>query len=364
MPMFALDGPIQRYAWGDPDAIPRLLGREPDGTPQAEWWLGTHPNGPSTVRLDGTEVPLASLSGPLPILTKVLAAARPLSLQAHPDAETAAAGFAREDAAGIDPSSPARHYQDPFAKPEVLCALTPFEALCGFRPVNETLAMLRDLQCAATSLLADRLEHEGLAATFRYLLVDRPPIVTDVVSACRAHRGAQGGLTAWIGRLADQYPSDPALPAVLLLNHVVLMPGEAIYLQSGTVHAYLHGVGVEVMGSSDNVLRAGLTPKPVDPVELVRVVCTDVLDEPRALAREDVPGQNVYCTPGAPFRLTRIELAGRLELRATGSEVLVATRGDAGALAAGEARYVAPDEHYVLQGDAQVFRVEVAATAG
>lgn len=361
--MLPLDGPIQRYAWGDPEAIPRLLGRQPDGTPQAEWWLGTHPNGPSTVQLGDQRVPLASLSGPLPFLAKVLAAAEPLSLQAHPDADTAAAGCAREDAAGIDRTSPARHYQDPFGKPEVLCALTPFEALCGFRPVDETVAVLRDLGGAAAHLLADRLAGDGLAATFAHLLMDRPPIIADLVRSCRAHRGPHRGITAWIDRLASHYPSDPALAAVLLLNHVVLAPGEAVYLQSGTVHAYLHGVGVEVMGNSDNVVRAGLTPKPVDPVELVRVVTTRALAEPRASTYESSPGQTVYETPGAPFQLTRIELAGSLELTATDSEVLVATAGDAGALRAGEARYVPPGERYHLTGTAEVFRVEVARSA-
>lgn len=357
--MLPLDGPVQRYAWGDQEAIPRLFGREPDGTPQAEWWLGTHPNGPSTVEVDGELRPLASLSGPLPFLAKVLAAAEPLSLQAHPDAAAAAAGCAREDAAGIERGSPARHYQDPFGKPEVLCALTPFEALCGFRDLDETVSLLRDLRCPATVLLADRLEGEGLAETFSYLLVDRPPLVGDVVVACRAHRGPHEAITAWVDRLARHYPNDPALPAVLLLNHVVLQPGEALYLPSGTVHAYLHGAGVEVMGCSDNVLRAGLTQKHVDPTELVRIVSTEVLTEPRAVPHEHVAGQVVYETPGAPFRLTRIELAGTLALHATGPEVLIATAGDAGPLRAGEARYVQSGECYVLRGEAQVFRVEV-----
>ena len=145
--MLDVIGIVQRYPWGDVEAIPRLLGREPDGSPQAEWWLGTHPSGPSMVSTTtGDDRPLVEVSGPLPYLVKVLAAAMPLSLQVHPDEPTAAAGFAREEALGIDRLADDRTYRDPYAKTEILCALTRFEALCGFRPVADTIAMLRQLE--------------------------------------------------------------------------------------------------------------------------------------------------------------------------------------------------------------------------
>jgi mannose-6-phosphate isomerase len=145
----------------------------------------------------------------------------------------------------------------------------------------------------------------------------------------------------------------------LLLHHVVLERGDAVYLTPGTLHAYLHGVGVEVMGSSDNVVRAGFTSKHIDRQELLRIVLPDAVD-PRAAMIESAPGRFTYITPGAPFRLTRIELDGTVDLTATGPEILVATDGSAGVLRAGQARYVAPDEHYPLAGRGTVFRVEAA----
>jgi mannose-6-phosphate isomerase len=155
-------GVVQHYAWGDHTFLPQLLGRQPDGQPWAELWLGTHPGGPATIDPDhtGTPRPLTERSGSLPYLLKVLVAAEPLSLQTHPSADQAAAGYAREEQLGIAGDAPERTYRDPFAKPELICAITSFDALCGFRPLGATLALLDRLGAAD---LAAAVRADGLA---------------------------------------------------------------------------------------------------------------------------------------------------------------------------------------------------------
>lgn len=256
--MQRVEGVVQHYAWGDPAFIPDLLQLEPDGRPWAELWLGTHPNGPSALD-DGT--PLAETSGTLPYLLKVLAAAHPLSLQTHPNAEQAAEGFAR----GIFP--------DPNPKPELLCALTPFVALCGIRPIDATLALLRAL---GIDSLARVLAGDGPQVALEGLYrgeIDPMPIIEACADA--SHPEAE-----WVRRLDRMYPGEASVAATLLLNLVVLEPGDALRLDAGNLHAYLYGAGVEMMGASDNVVRGGLTVKPVDVDELLRVVDATPLAEP------------------------------------------------------------------------------------
>jgi mannose-6-phosphate isomerase len=263
MRMLGVTGVVQHYAWGDPVSIPELLGVPSDGEPWAELWFGTHPGAPSTV--DGG-APLSDVAGELPYLLKVLAAGEALSLQTHPSAEQAARGFAREEAAGIARDAPERTYRDPDAKPELLCALTPFDALCGFRPVAATSALLRRIGAVD---LARVLERDGLRSTVTALY--RGEIDTaSTVAACQRRDEPEAQL---VRSLAAQYPDDPSVVVTLLLHRVHLRPGEAIFLGPGNLHAYLHGVGVEIMGASDNVVRGGLTVKHVDVDELL-----DVLD--------------------------------------------------------------------------------------
>ena len=223
-------GVVQRYAWGDPVFIPSLLGVEPDGEPWAELWLGTHPNGPATLD-DGR--PLRDLTGELPYLLKVLAAAEPLSLQIHPDAEQARDGFER----GV--------YPDPNAKPELLCALTEFDALCGIRPVDATLALLARARLAGTARAwptcwRPTATWRADGALHRHDRRRNP-------SSMRARR-AIATKRRWVGRLAERYPDDPSVVATLLLNLVHLAPGEALRLGPGNLHAYLHGAGDRVDG--------------------------------------------------------------------------------------------------------------------
>jgi mannose-6-phosphate isomerase len=301
-------GVVQHYAWGDPVFIPSLLGVEPDGEPWAELWFGTHPSGPAMLD-DGR--PLRNVTGDLPYLLKVLAAAEPLSLQAHPDAEQARDGFER----GI--------YPDPNAKPELLCALTDFDALCGIRPVDDTTALLDEL---GTRCLADVLASDGprgvLTALYAGAIESQP-----VIDACATSSRPEA---TWVGRLAERYPGDPSVVVTLLLNLVHLSPGEALRLGPGNLHAYLHGAAIELMASSDNVVRAGLTTKPVDVDELLRIVDTTplakpVVDDGRYRLTDDV-------------RLLRLEPGDTHH--SVGHEVSIDLAGEAWYLAPGDARPV------------------------
>jgi len=245
-----INGPVQHYAWGDTKFLPGFLHRAADGQPWAEWWLGTHPNGPA--RLDNGQL-LEEISGPLPFLVKVLAAAQPLSLQIHPNAAEAAAGFAEG------------RFVDPYPKPELIHALSDFEAFCGVRPLPRTLALLDD---HGLDDLARLLRSTGVAGAMRAILTSEfDPAFT--LATCARHADAVAGdpvhpSVRWVAELAKIHPGDPSVAATLLLHHVRLQPGQALRLSAGTLHAYLRGAGIEVMGPSDNVVRCGLTAKPVD----------------------------------------------------------------------------------------------------
>lgn len=278
--MQRVEGVVQRYAWGDRTFIPELLGTEPDGDPWAELWLGTHPNGPSRLA-DGT--PLVDVTGELPYLLKVLAAGEPLSLQTHPDAARARAGHAR----GI--------YPDPNPKPELLCALTPFQALCGIRPVEATLVLLDEL---GIDELGRVVAADGPGAALRGLYrggVDPQP----AIDAC-VERAGDRLEAEWVAKLASRYPGEPSVAATLLLNLVELAPGRCLRLDAGNLHGYLHGAGIELMGNSDNVVRGGLTVKAVDVDELLTVV------DPTPLVEPILPAADVYDLPAAGVALRRV----------------------------------------------------------
>jgi mannose-6-phosphate isomerase len=293
--MLAMSGVPRHYSWGSLTAIPELLGIEPDGTPWAEVWFGDLASAPMAVR-DPSGQWSHRDGGNLPYLAKVLAAGEPLSLQTHPDAVQARAGFDRENLAGIMIDAPTRIYRDASAKPEIVIAVSPFEALCGFRTVSESVDLLKNL---GIDDLGERLERQGLRKTFEHLM--RTRLDDTVIRRCRAV-GDVSPSARWVTRLAERYPDDSAVAATLLLNYVSLDVGEAIYLAPGNVHAYLSGMGIEVMGPSDNVVRCGLTPKHVDVDEMMAVVHFEALANPRV---DIIDG--VYQTPEAPFRVHSAE---------------------------------------------------------
>jgi mannose-6-phosphate isomerase len=346
--MRMVHGQAQHYVWGDRSAIPTLLGLPTDGRPWAEWWMGTHPGAPST--LDGGR-PLQTVSGELPYLLKLLAAAEPLSLQTHPDAARARAGFDREEQLGVPRNAASRIYRDPFAKPELLCALTPFDTLCGFRPVDDTVSLLHEIDAHD---LAVFLQHEKLATTVAALY--RGELAIDsTIASCRDNDRAEAAL---VTQLATAYPDDPSVVVTLLLNRVALAPGEAVFLGPGNLHAYLRGFGVEIMGSSDNVVRGGLTPKHVDVEELLAVLDFAPLNDPVVRADEIEPGRWRYSTPSTPFTLWRFEIESPRTHRATGRELLLWTAG----VRQGDCLYLAADEAIDLTGPSRVFRVEEVQT--
>ncbi|MFJ4186876.1 mannose-6-phosphate isomerase, class I [Kitasatospora sp. NPDC089509] len=336
MPPYALlDNPVRHYPWGSPTAIPALTGTAPDGTPQAELWLGAHPSAPSRMagrRLDDLiAADPDALLGPdtvrrfgptLPFLFKVLAADRALSLQVHPTRAQAEAGYAEEQARGIPLDAPERVFKDRSAKPELLVALGDFEALCGFRPTAGTARLLDSLGVLApwAAALRGRPAEAVLPALLRQALAAGARQVADVAGALRreaATGGRYAGSCAGYARLAEEHPGDPGLLAALLLNHVRLTAGQALYLDAGVPHAYLRGTGVELMANSDNVLRCGLTDKHVDVPGLLAVTTFRAAEPAVLSARPLNPVEAEFPTPAEEFRLSRIQLptgAGRIEL--------------------------------------------------
>jgi mannose-6-phosphate isomerase len=258
MPVQVVEGVVQHYEWGDREFIPQLLGVAGRGKPWAELWLGTHPNGPTTLT---NGEPLSEITGELPYLLKVLSAAQPLSLQAHPTPEQAEEGHAR----GV--------FGDRFAKPELLVALTSFEALCGVRDADTTVKLLRSIGAIE---LADAVEADGPGPVMTGLY--RGTI--DPSATITASAASEAPEARWATKLAEMYPGDPSVVVTLLLNYVVLEPGEALHLTAGNLHSYLRGSGIELMQASDNVVRGGLTVKEVDIDLLLEVVDPTPLLQP------------------------------------------------------------------------------------
>ena len=327
-----LTGVRQPYAWGSRTFIPELLGEEPTDEPQAELWLGAHTSAPSTLGdRPLTEVIAADPAGVvgadvvrdfgdgLPFLLKVLAADKPLSLQAHPTRAQAEEGYAREEGAGVARDASDRLYKDTWPKPEMLCALQDSEALCGFRDPDATHALFAQLDVpAALELVAPLAEastppDERLAAVFGRLLRlsgDQRDVVGQVAEAAAAVPSSDGelGLFARTAReLAAHYPGDPGVLAGLLMNRVALAPQQAVFLPAGNLHAYLHGGGVEIMANSDNVMRGGLTPKHVDVDELLAVLDFTPGFPGYVEPVEEAPGCWRYPTPAPEFALWRLE---------------------------------------------------------
>ena len=391
--MYLLRNSIQRYAWGSRTALAELRGSPaPSSEPEAELWMGAHPLAPSMVEVGGTWQPLdrlisespvnwlgepvaARFGGKLPFLMKVLAAAEPLSLQAHPSRAQAEAGYAAEEARGVPLSAPHRNYKDPNHKPEILCALTPFEALYGFRPVARTLDLLDALDVPALrvqrELLGGAPGPHGLRAVFESLFTlgaeERRELVEAVLAACEMHRGEWAAECGWAKRTAALYPGDIGLVVMLLLNRVHLEPGEAVYLPAGNLHAYLDGVGVELMASSDNVLRGGLTKKHVDVPELLKVLDFSPIP-PEPLRAMRVGAEEIYETGAEDFRLSRVAGVFDLELPVSSPQVVLCTGGTAllardGVtlkLNRGDSAFIPAGDALRVTGEAELFR----ATAG
>ncbi|MFD1663631.1 mannose-6-phosphate isomerase, class I [Streptomyces caeni] len=383
--MDRLDNTIRPYAWGSTTAIPRLLGVEPTGEPQAEMWMGAHPGAPSrTPRGSLNEVidqaPERELGGRaiarfgprLSFLLKILAAGAPLSLQVHPNLEQAKEGYADEERRGIPVDAPHRNYKDANHKPELICALTEFDGLCGFRAPGAAADLLTGLGIDSLEPYVDVLRAHPEEAALREVLTavltadpgDMARTVTEAAAAC----ARLGGAYAPYADIAHHHPGDPGVIAAMLLNHVRLQPGEALFLGAGVPHAYLNGLGVEIMANSDNVLRCGLTPKHVDVPELLRIVRFEPGDPGILRPEASSDGEEVYDTPIDEFRLSRYVLAegaAPRDLTRSTPQILLCTAGTVRVgehlLGPGESVYVPADEKAGVAGDGTVFRATVIA---
>jgi mannose-6-phosphate isomerase len=393
-----LENPVLEYDWGSRTAIPELLGASvPAARPQAELWMGAHPLAPSRVRLGGHEVPLTQLidaepaailgehaarsfDSRLPFLFKVLAAERALSIQAHPDAAQAEEGFARENARGLSLDAAERCYRDASHKPELICALSEFEALRGFRPVSEIRGLLDRLGVSGLAPERARLdapaEEEALrgftGALLRMPGDRRERILSELGGAVERLRGEDPAF-AWVLRLQEQHSDDLGVLAPVFLNRVQLGPGEAMFLPARELHCYLEGVALELMANSDNVLRGGLTSKYKDVDELMRVLRFRSAAVERVAPQRGAAGARVYRTPAAEFELSRIALAPgqRAGFRShDGIEILLCVEGAARVVSPGDASAVdlprgrsclvpAAVGAYGLEGEGTVYRASI-----
>jgi mannose-6-phosphate isomerase len=366
-----LTNPIKQYPWGSRTAIAALQRRPvPSDQPEAELWMGAHPAGPSVLADPAGPVPLTeaiardaeatlgrsivdTYGARLPYLMKLLAAARPLSLQTHPEAEVARAGYAAEADRPLD--DPERNYRDPYHKPELLVAIEPFEALCGFRAPGPSADLLASLGVPELAPVVDALgsgSPAGLRRAVELLMTWPPDRRADLVATVAE---AGPGLA---GRLASLYPGDVGVVVALLLNHVRLRPGEAVFMRPGTPHAYLSGFGVEVMAASDNVLRGGLTDKHVDVPELLRVLRYEVLAEPVVRGCELAPGVTGWPVPADEFALVRVAVpAGSppVVVPGEGPRILACLRGPVRLRSGGQVREMAAAESvFVPSGEPAV----------
>lgn len=406
--MELLRGAIRTYAWGSRTAIADFTGRPvPAAHPEAELWLGAHPADPAWLETEGGEQSLldslradpegelgaavrARFGDRLPFLVKVLAADEPLSLQAHPSTEQAIEGYRREDRRGVPINSPVRNYRDRSHKPELLVALGPFEALAGFRPAARTVELMRALAVPELDpfigLLCGQPDADGLRVLFTTWITAPQPDLDVLVPVVLD--GAIGyirsGETEFVAEaktaleLGERYPGDAGVLAALLLNRISLAPGEAIFVAAGNLHTYLHGVGMEVMANSDNVLRGGLTPKHVDVPELLRVLDFSPTAEQALHPHTHRDGiEFVYETPAEEFATSVLVLDGEnlghevdAPSRHDGPQILVCTEGsvvvraksDLLTLERGAAAWVSADDgriRLVAERPSKLFRATV-----
>lgn len=360
--MLRLFNASRGYDWGSTADIPRFLGLEPNGEPVAEVWIGTHPLAPSGTD-DG---PLAAMAGDLPFLVKLLAADRPLSLQVHPNRAMAREGFAAEEAAGVPLDAAERTYKDPHHKPEMAYALTTFDTLVGFRPTAEILRVLAGLNTPLARRLAETLSaapgYPGIVKLVERLLTEpvSPDEIAEVRDACRSL--TEQGIDikrAYVTALeiAEHFPEDVGVVVSLMLNRLTLQPGEAAFLGTGIIHSHLRGMCLEVMASSDNVLRAGLTNKSLDPAGLVQCLATGMSRLARVTPEPFGFSTDVFSPDVEEFALavsqvsegyradTQLPLAQQRILVCTGGEVVLTNAaGQQLELSRGDSVYAGPDD--------------------
>lgn len=367
-----ISGEVKNYPWGSKHLIQDHLGLGPTNQAVAEIWFGTHEGGQSKLLTSGQSLSDA-IGSKLSFLVKFLAADSPLSIQVHPNANQAKAGFAKENAAGLDIADPKRIYKDDSHKPEVLIALTPFDALCGFRPRAEVieiflafsesearfaeLAALSATEASIEEIFSELLEDSALAGRFTNSVASLDP---DSISE-RAR--------LLVEELLGKYPGDTGALVSLLLNHVRLVPGEAIYLPAGNLHAYLSGLGLEVMAASDNVIRGGLSSKHIDKAELRNITDFSELAEPVVSTKKLAEGLVEYPVAASEFRLYRSQITGSnllADIDLPAAAVIVCVSGEVAVgtsldqrevLKKGEVVFVSEAKKFSLSGSGEAFVV-------
>lgn len=387
-----LHNTIQTYAWGSTTAIAQLLGAtSPSDEPQAELWMGAHPKAPSKLTLPNGEISLldwikaepSEVLGPqvvrtfqdrLPFLFKVLAAAKPLSIQAHPNKAQAELGFAKEEAAGIPFAARHRNYRDDNHKPELICALTPFWALKGFRSPEEILPLFEKYQLkglAALAALSTQSSPQSRLSSFYEALLSMSEAAKQecIERAIKASREVEPSdmISQWIQKLSHFYPGDIGVLAPLYLHLIQLAPGEALYLGAGELHAYLEGTGIEIMANSDNVLRGGLTIKHMDVPELLSVL-TFAPNTPQRLTPQPgaQPTEQVYQTPAPEFLLSCLRLSSDQSYQSPDHrhvEILLCTEGQATLQPADEeSKWMPQGSVYLIPASAPAYKLSGEAT--
>jgi mannose-6-phosphate isomerase len=407
MRIYRLENPVQRYKWGSKDGIADALGiPNPGGGPLAEIWMGAHPSAPSIALVDGEKIGLDALVlsapsgtlgsaafgvfGPsLPFLFKILSAGSPLSIQAHPSKRKAQLGFERENLSGIPVDAPERNYRDPNHKPEMAVALTRFELICGFRPVSEILENMSLVAPGEFGRSLERLARDPSRvelSVFFYDLVSTDErarerllslaasMIAAALEAKTVPAGREGAFR-WALRIMGIFPGDVGAIMPLILNHIVLEPGEAACIRPGELHAHLSGTCLEIMANSDNVIRGALTPKFVDLPELVSVLSFNPEKALPVLPSAVAPFEEAYPAFVPDFELSRVSVGpGRLyRRRSRGPEILLCVSGKAEircpgepplSLGRGESAFAAADacDYEIAGGEgAAVFRASVPA---
>ncbi|HOA28477.1 MAG: mannose-6-phosphate isomerase, class I [Candidatus Cloacimonetes bacterium] len=365
--MHVLKSSLQAYAWGSRSFIHNLLSiSEPEII--AEMWMGSHPQAPSTI--DGQPLDALIASDPqkwlgsdyevekpaLSYLLKVLAASEPLSIQVHPNLAQAVRGFAAENSRGIALNDPMRNYKDANHKPELILALTPFDALCGIREYHQIATILSTFQISPFYVNAAKFcqnqDHDSFHALFVEILAGAKPELNKHLLLLDG-TGEFGDELSSVRSLLHFYPNDPFVIAPCIMNLIHLRPSEAIYLAAGIPHAYLHGAGVEIMAASDNVLRAGLTPKYVDKQELLATVTLESYI-PEIIRVPDIPNAlHTYPTPVTDFQLSSGWVQGEMHLDPECKPAIILclkgalvlqTDSDALPLQRGESAIILPDD--------------------
>ncbi len=342
---------VQKYSWGSPDFIPDLLGVDKDGKPWAEMWMGDHLRAPSLVRYMSEDISLrkfikehpeevlgsdySRFGEKLPFLFKVLSAESPLSLQAHPDRKTAETGFKEENRTGIPLDAYNRNYKDNNHKPEIICALTPFTAMCGFLSAERIESNFRKLD---SSVFGEFIEpsfeknsSSRLESFFRSLMVLKADDLNKLIEAAvKWSKSSDSIESELILKFAGIYKTDPGILAPLFLNVYTLSPGEALYQGAGELHAYVEGAGIELMANSDNVLRGGLTPKYIDVDELLKVLSFRFTERKIIEPLESSAGVFEYPAPSEEFSLRSVVIENAESVQIDNSlslEILICISG-------------------------------------